>query len=69
MSIYYEQNKFSENGHVEGRKEMENWLSDLQLSPLTFSPDFLHSVRFYMNLGTDEFISSLHECAQQIPRL
>ena len=69
MSIYYEQNKFSENGHAEGRKEMENWLSDLQLSPLTFSPDFLHSVRFYMNLGTDDFISNLKECAQQIPRL
>ncbi len=69
MSIYYEQNKFSENGHAEGRKEMENWLSDLQLSPLTFSPDFLHSVRFYMNLGTDDFISNLKECAQQIPHL
>ena len=69
MSDYSKQNKSGSDGHIEGRKEMANWLKDLQLSPLTFSPDFLHSVRFHINSDADEFLNHLQECAEQIPKL
>ena len=69
VNDYYKQMRVSNDGNIEGRQEMANWLEDLQLNPLSFSPDFLHSVRFHINSDADEFINHLQECAQQIPRL
>ena len=69
MINYHKHNHCSKDGHIQGRQEMTNWLNDLQLNPLTFSPDFLHSVGFHLGSDANKFIPRLHECAEQIPTL
>ena len=34
MNVYYKQMRVSNDGNVEGRQEMANWLKDLQINPL-----------------------------------
>ena len=69
MINYNKHNNCSKDVHIQGRQEMTDWLNDLQLNPLTFSPDFLHSVEFHLGSSASEFIPRLQECAEQIPTL